>query len=120
MGICRSWSSWIVWYYSCSFQEKEIIEFKGPAQAGLLFYAIFDILCLKEIKSMFSGTSSMVTIMDFIPLGIILYLCFMDSSYLNYYFSNIKNVILVLCLIGCCLIGSFINHHKLQKIMKGV
>lgn len=74
----------------------------------------------KEIKSMFSGTSSMVTIMDFIPLGIILYLCFMDSSYLNYYFSNIKNVILLLCLIGCCLIGSFINHHKLQKIMKGV
>ena len=53
MGICRSWSSRIVWYYSCSFQEKEIIEFKGPAQAGLLFYAIFDILCLKEIKRMF-------------------------------------------------------------------
>ena len=74
----------------------------------------------KEIKSMFSGTSSMVTIMDFIPLGIILYLCFMDNSYLNYYFSNIKYLILFLCIIGCCLLGSFINHHKLQKIMKGV
>mgnify|MGYP001523714139 CR=1 FL=1 len=28
MGICRSWSSRIVWYRSGSFQEKEIIEFK--------------------------------------------------------------------------------------------
>ena len=37
----------------------------------------------KEIKSMFSGTSSMVTIMDFIPLGIILYLCFMDLSLIH-------------------------------------
>lgn len=43
MGICRSWSSRIVWYRSGSFQEKEIIEFEGPAQAGLFYYLKYHI-----------------------------------------------------------------------------
>lgn len=78
------------------------------------------IMLRKEVKSIFSGTSSMVAIMDFIPIGIMLFLCFTDEFYVNYYFSSALHIIIFAFLIGCCLLGSFINHFKLRKITKGV
>lgn len=78
------------------------------------------IILRKEIKSIFSGTSSMIIIMDFIPTSIILFLCLTDASYLRFYFSSPIYIAIFFVLIGCCAFGSFINHYKLKKIMKGV
>lgn len=78
------------------------------------------IMLRREIKSIFSGTSSMVYIMDVLPLGVILYLCLTDPTYIDYYFKSTANVVLFGFLIGLCILGSIMNHIKLGKILKGV
>lgn len=74
----------------------------------------------KEIKSIFSGTTSMIYIMDIIPVLIMLFLSITDKTYTEYYFISSKNMIIFVFLAGCCLFGSIFNHRKLKKVMKGV
>lgn len=77
------------------------------------------IMLRREIKSLFSGTSSMVYMMDFIPIGIIVFLCLTDASYISFYFSNTVYSAILIIIVVMCLVGSYINHSKLKKILKG-
>lgn len=74
----------------------------------------------KEIKSMFSGTSSMVLIMDFLPFFVMFFLANSDSSFRDFYFSSLPNVFIFVGIMAVCIIGSVLNHRTLRKILKGV
>lgn len=76
------------------------------------------IMLRKEVKSLFSGTKSMVIIMDFIPLGIIVFLSASNSTYSSFYFESVLHLALILTLVASCLIGSILNHLKMNKIIK--
>ena len=78
------------------------------------------IMLRREVKSLFSGTMSMVYIMDFLPIGIVIFLCISDRNYISFYFSNLIHMIILIIIVSCCIVGSVINHAKLSKIMKGV
>lgn len=78
------------------------------------------IMLRHEIKSLFSGTSSMVIIMDFLPLVIMLFLCLTDKSYLSFYLASPFNLSIFIVLIAFCVTGSMINHKKLNRITKGI
>lgn len=70
----------------------------------------------KEIRSMFAGTSYMVWLMDFLPLLIIIFLCFTNNSYRSYYLNG-YGILVLIGIVLACLIGSFINHRKISKII---
>lgn len=70
----------------------------------------------REIKALFAGTSSMVWIMDFIPLGIILFLGITNQTYVDFYFSSPVTMVILLVIVGCCVLGSIINHVKLSRL----
>ena len=78
------------------------------------------IMLRREVKSLFSGTSSMVYIMDFLPLLIFLFLCISDVNYIAFYFSDALHIGILMAIVSFCVIGSIINHTKLSNIMKGV
>ena len=46
------------------------------------------IMTRQEIKSIFSSTTSMVWIMDFIPIGVILFFSITNKSYVDVFFGN--------------------------------
>lgn len=77
------------------------------------------IMLRHEIKSLFSGTSSMVYIMDVLPILVIVFLSITNASYLKFYTSSPLNMGLFCVIIVFCVTGSIINHAKLAKIMKG-
>lgn len=70
----------------------------------------------KEIRSLFAGTSYMVWVMDILPLLIIVFLTFTNATYRNYYFNGIGVFVLIIIVL-CCLMGSFMNHRKIAKVI---
>ena len=77
------------------------------------------ILLRKEVRALFSGTATMVYFMDVIPLGIVLFLSFSNNLFREYYLSGYR-ILIFLGICICCLAGSFINHYKLNKVVKQI
>ena len=77
------------------------------------------IMLRREIKSIFSSTSSMVWMMDFIAPGIILWFLFANRNYVEIYFSSPVYMALFIIFLGLISIGIIINHTILKKIRKG-
>lgn len=77
------------------------------------------IMLRREIKSIFSSTSSMVWMMDFIAPGIILWFLFANRNYVKIYFSSPVYMALFIIFLGLISIGIIINHTILKKIRKG-
>ena len=77
------------------------------------------IMLRREVKSIFSGTSSMVWMMDFIPIGVVAFFSITNRSYVNVYFENILYTALFAGLIVFMIIGSVINHFVMNRISKG-
>lgn len=73
----------------------------------------------REIKSIFSSTSSMIWMMDVIaPLSVIGF-AVMNPSYIQVYFSNPVYTAILALIIGMIAAGTFINHKALKRISKG-
>ena len=70
----------------------------------------------KEIRSMFAGTSYMVWLMDLLPILVIVFLCFTNNTYRNYYFNGM-GIFILIGIILLCLLGSFFNHRKMAKVL---
>lgn len=77
------------------------------------------IMLRREIRSIFSSTSSMVWMMDFIAPGIVLYFLFVNQDYVALYFSNPFYVALFLVFVVMIIIGIIVNHAILNKVKKG-
>lgn len=77
------------------------------------------IMLRREIKSIFSSTSSMVWMMDFLAPGIILWFLFANRNYVEIYFSSPVYMALFIIFLGLISIGIIINHTILKKIRKG-
>ena len=77
------------------------------------------IMLRREIKSIFSSTSSMVWMMDFIAPGIILWFLFANRNYVEIYFSSPVYMALFIIFLGLISIGIIINHTIHKKIRKG-
>ena len=77
------------------------------------------IMLRKEIKTLFSGTTSMIYMMEFVPFIVILIYLLGNKEMANTYFSS--PIMMIVLLILCCFlgIGSLINHRTLNKVMKG-
>lgn len=78
------------------------------------------IMLRREIKSIFSGTSSMVWMMDFIGPLVIIWFGLSNKEYIDTYFSNPGYFILFIIFIVMMGIGSVLNHRTIRKISKGV
>ena len=77
------------------------------------------ILLRREVKSIFSGTSSMVWIMDVLtPITFLLFAA-VGNAYIAVYFSNPLFLMVMAVLIILPVIGSIINHKILNTIKKG-
>lgn len=76
------------------------------------------IMLRKEIGSIFSSTSSMVWMMDFLPIFVILGFCMANRGYVDIYFSSTLNIIVLALCILMPLIGSFITHRTLSRIRR--
>lgn len=77
------------------------------------------ILLRKEIKTLFSGTTSMIWIMDFVPPLIMLIYLVGNRDMSNTYFNSPLLTLVLIGLVVMMVIGSFINHRTLNKVMKG-
>lgn len=77
------------------------------------------IMMRQEIKSIFSSTTSMVWIMDFIPIGVILFFSITNKSYVDVFFGNYLYTGILVGMIIMILIGSIINHILVRKIGRG-
>lgn len=77
------------------------------------------IMTRQEIKSIFSSTTSMVWIMDFIPIGVILFFSITNKSYVDVFFGNYIYTGILVGMIIMMIIGSIINHILVRKIGKG-
>lgn len=77
------------------------------------------IMLRREIKSIFSSTSSMIWIMDFIPPIVIIWFGATNEEYINVYFSDPLYSILLVIMIIMMAIGSIINHRTIKKVTKG-
>ena len=77
------------------------------------------IMTRQEIKSIFSSTTSMVWIMDFIPIGVILFFSITNKSYVDVFFGNYIYTGILIGMIIMMIIGSIINHILVRKIGKG-
>ena len=77
------------------------------------------IMLRREIRSIFSGTSSMIVLMDFITPGIILFFLLTNQEYIRIYFTDPFFTILFVVFIVMILFGCINNHRILRKIRKG-
>lgn len=77
------------------------------------------IMLRREIKSIFSSTSSMIWIMDFIPPIVIIWFGASNKEYINVYFSDPMYSIVFFIIVIMLVIGSFINHRTIKKLTKG-
>lgn len=77
------------------------------------------IMLRKEVKSAFAGTTSMVWIMDFIPILTLIIYVATNQSVVNFYTGNPFYFMIFIIIIGCFLTGSIVNHRLLRKTVKG-
>ena len=77
------------------------------------------IMLRKEISSIFSSTTSMVWMMDFLPIGVILGFCVTNKSYMEIYFSSPLNTFVFAVCVILPLVGSFVTHRTLNRIRRG-
>ena len=77
------------------------------------------IMLRREVKSIFSPTSPMIWMMDFIAPGIILWFLFANKNYVEVYFSSPIYLAIFIFFIVMIIIGILINHGTLKKIKKG-
>lgn len=77
------------------------------------------IMLRKEVKTLFSGTSSMVWIMDFLPPGVCIFYLATNREMMNTYLSSNIMIALLIALFAMMGIGSLLNHHSLKKVLKG-
>jgi tight adherence protein B len=70
----------------------------------------------KEIKSLFSGTSITITMMDVIPLGIIAFLTMFSPEYMAPFFESFFMTCVFVGLIGFTLIGSVVIRRLVKKM----
>lgn len=75
------------------------------------------ILLRKEVRSIFAGTSYIVWVMDFLPFGLMAFLCFTNDTFRQYYFHG-YGILLLAGIVAICLIGSLFNHRKIRKVVK--
>lgn len=78
------------------------------------------IITRREIKSLFSSTSSMVWIMDFIFPFIIAYFWITNPDYLSVYFSDTLYMGIFALLVVMDLTGTIINHKILDRVQSGI
>jgi len=76
------------------------------------------IMMRKEIKSILASSTSLVRIMDFVPLLVIGYMAITSKGYVDIYFTETKFTILFVILLILPLIGNIVN-HKMLKGLKG-
>lgn len=82
--------------------------------------SIYDrIMLQREIKSIFSGTSSMVWMMDFIGPLVIIWFSISNKEYVDTYFSSPFYIVLFILFIIMMITGSILNHRTIKKISKG-
>ena len=67
----------------------------------------------------FYSTTSMFWIMDFIPIGVILFFSITNKSYVDVFFGNYIYTGILIGMIIMMIIGSIINHILVRKIGKG-
>ena len=77
------------------------------------------IMLRKEISSIFSSTTSMVWMMDFLPIVVILAFCITNRSYTEVYFSSLLNTTVFSACVIFPLVGSIITHNTLRRIRRG-
>ncbi len=99
----------------------EIQEETGGHEAEAVMLIAKDIrdrlMLRKEIRAMFASTSFMVYTMDVLPFLIMVWLTATNKSYSQYYFSGI-HIFYLVGLVGICLLGSILNHHKIRKLLR--
>lgn len=76
------------------------------------------IMLRKEVNSIFANSSSMVLVMDFMPISVILISMLMNPSYTDVYFSSPLYVCVFALCIMLPLIGSLVNHKTLKKVRR--
>lgn len=77
------------------------------------------IMTRREVKSIFASTSSMVYVMDFVPLGTMIIFGLMNRTYVEFYFGKVAYTILFFILLLLPVIGSLWNHRILKQVKKG-
>ena len=78
------------------------------------------IMLRREIDTIFSSTTSMVYIMDVIPIGVMTLFSATNKDFIEIYFSSPGYIVLFILLFIMPIFGSVIVHKKLKKIKKGV
>ena len=73
----------------------------------------------KEIKTLFSETSVMVTFMDFAPFIVLLIMYFGTPQFIAPYFESTKMTLLLFGMLGFTIIGSFIIRAVIASAKKG-
>ena len=77
------------------------------------------IMLRREIKSIFSGTNTMVWMMDFICPLTMIWFALTNREYVSTYFSSPLFMLLLLVFLVMMLAGSLINHRTVRKVQKG-
>lgn len=70
----------------------------------------------KEVSSIFSGTSSMIWMMDIFPIILFAGFTITNEEYAHLYFSEPKYMLLFFGLIAFVALGCFINHRSLHSL----
>lgn len=77
------------------------------------------IMTRREVSSIFASTSSMVYVMDFIPLATMVIFGLANRTYVDFYFGKSAYIILFFVLLIFPIIGSMWNHKILKQVKKG-
>lgn len=78
------------------------------------------IMLRKEIKSMFSGSTTMVYAFDILPFVIVLWFSMSNRSYTEVYLSNGLYTMLLILFIVMFVIGSVVTHRALQRVKRQI
>ena len=77
------------------------------------------IMLRKEVKSVFAGTTSMVWIMDGIPILTLIFYLLVNKSALEFFTGSFLHLMILIGIIFCFIAGSALNHYLLNKTIKG-
>lgn len=78
------------------------------------------IMLRREVNSIFASTSSMIVIMDYLPITVILISLVTNRSYTRVYFSNpLYTAVFAFCVL-LPLLGNYVNHKSLKRVRRDV